>query len=75
MRTGVEEMERGVVRPNSVSIEVRRASWDRLWQILLQEPPSDDAEQLVSQSDKGPEQTNDAAPGAAAGKEVTKTLP
>jgi hypothetical protein len=70
VRTGVAESEQDVLRPSSASIEVRRASWDRLWRILLREPPNDDVEQQESQPDSEPEETNDADVHAAAGKEM-----
>ena len=66
VRIGVEGRGRGVLRPSSVSLEVRRASWDRLWQILLRELPNDDVEQQESEPSSESAETNDgAAPGAS----------
>jgi hypothetical protein len=69
-RTGGEERERDVLRPDSVSIEVRRACWDRLWQILLRDLPNDDVEQRESEPSNELAETNEAAPRASSGKEV-----
>jgi len=59
-----------VLRPSSVSIEVRQACWDRLWQILLREPSNDEMEQQGSEASSESAKTNHAAARAALGKEV-----
>ncbi len=69
VRIGVEEREQDVLRPSSVSIEVRRASWDQLWRILLR-PPNEDVEQQESQPDSESADTNEASAHATSRREV-----
>jgi hypothetical protein len=70
VRIGVAERGQGVLRPSSVSIDVRQACWDRLWQILLREPANDDVEQQRSESSSEATETNAAAARVALSKEV-----
>jgi hypothetical protein len=66
-----EVPRRDVPQPSSVAIELRRTCWDRLWKVLLQAPPADEAQQLESGPSSEPAETNDAAAGAASRREVT----
>jgi hypothetical protein len=74
VRTGVEGREQDVLRPSSVPIEVRRACWDRLWQILLRDLPNEDVEQQESEPSSEPAETNEAAPSVTSGKEVATVV-
>jgi hypothetical protein len=58
-----------MAQPNAASIEARRASWDRLWRILLREPPNDDVEQQKSQPSREPAEPNGTGTRAVSGKE------
>jgi hypothetical protein len=59
-----------IPRPSSVSLEVRRTCWDRLWQILLREPANDDVEQQGAEPSSESAETNDAAARAVVGREM-----
>jgi hypothetical protein len=74
VRTGVEGREQDVLRPSSVPIEVRRASWDRLWQILLRDLPNEDVGQQESEPSSQPAETNEAPAHATSGKEVAPVI-
>jgi hypothetical protein len=65
---------RDLPRPSSASIEVRRASWERLWRILLREPSNDDVEQQKAEPSREPAETNRAGARAASGKEGTMAI-
>ena len=67
---GFAEARRDVCRMRSTSIEVRRAYWDRLWQILLRDLPNDDVEQQEFEPSNESVETNEAAPHTTSGKEV-----
>jgi hypothetical protein len=59
---------------NELPIEVRRACWARLWEILLREPCTEEAEQRESESSREPGGTNGAGARVALGKEVKMVL-
>ena len=63
-----------MAQPSSASIEARRASWNRLWRILLREPPNDDMEPQTPQPDCEPAEPNGAGARAASGKEGTMPI-
>ena len=65
-----EALGRDIPRATSPSIEARRASWNRLWEVLLREPANDDVEQQGSESSSEATETNAAAARAALSKEV-----
>ena len=64
------EARRDIPRPSLASLEVRQTCWDRLWQILLREPPNDVVAQQGSELSSESAETSDAAARAASGKEV-----
>jgi hypothetical protein len=60
--------------PSVLPLEARRAAWSRLWQVLLREPPNDVMEQHESEPNSERAETNEAAPRAELGKEVTTPI-
>lgn len=62
-------MSRTVSAPNELSLEARRACWDRLWQILLQGPVHDEAEPREDERSREAVEAHDAVERVDAGKE------
>lgn len=58
----------------TASIEVRRACWAQLWQILLREPSIDDPERRETEPGSEVAETNNPTARAPPGKEVAKSV-